>query len=403
MNALLNIVFFACYEKWWDWERLGFVSRTALLARGLAAHPAVRRLLVVDPASNVMRGAPKGGRSEGTTLTPVSDRVHVLDHSRLMPRETVLPASRAINARLHDEALVFDVMRRMDELDMDDAVLWLAGPLVAKYAQRFDDNVVVYDAVDQWLADPGQAHMRRQIAESYDIIRERADVVFAVSPTLAQAFGGARPAVHVVPNGVDVERFCEAHPVPDDVAALPAPRVGYVGVLQNRLDVGLIKTAAEAMPGVSFVFVGPVIDRAHFAPLNGVSNVHFLGPRSFEHVPAYVGSFDACILPHEQSELTTSMDPLKLYEYLAAGKPVVATELPLNQPPDLVRAVAGAEAFVAALAEALDGRWRPSQASLRRYLAEATWSNRVDVVVGHLREASDRTGLSRTLVSVGGA
>ena len=386
MNDRFDIVYLACYEKWWDWEAEGFVSRSAIVAHGLSRHPRVRRMLVVNPATSVWRDLSRGVAPRQRTAE--RDGVRVFDHVRLLPRETKWPLAYRLNAPLHDEAFVGSLQAAMGDWGMADAVIWMAGPLVAKYAEHFPTNPVVYDAVDEWTADPAQTGLRAEIRRACELIRDRADVVFAVSPTLARSFTGARPRVSIVPNGIDATRFEGAHPVPDDLAGIPGPRVGYVGVLQDRVDVGLVGRLATRMPGVSFVFVGPVLDHAHFAPVRSLPNVHFLGARRPELVPAYLSAFDACLLPHVRSELTENMDPLKLYEYLAAGKPVIATDVPLNQPPGLVRVAVDAASFEQALAEALAGRWKPDEALLNTYLTEASWDARLETMVEEVRRVT---------------
>ena len=387
MNERFDIVYLTCYEKWWDWEAEGFVSRSAIVAQGLARHPRVRRMLVVNPATSIWRDLSRGVAPRQRTVER-GHGVRVFDHVRLLPRETKWPLAYRLNAPLHDEAFVGSLHAAMGDWGMADAVIWMAGPLVAKYAEHFPTNPVVYDAVDEWTADPAQTGLRAQIRRSCELIRERADVVFAVSPTLAQSFAGGRPTVSVVPNGIDTTRFEGVHPVPDDLTGIPEPRAGYVGVLQDRVDVDLVGRLATRIPRVSFVFVGPVLDHAHFAPVRSLPNVHFLGPRRPELVPAYLSAFDACLLPHVRSDLTRNMDPLKLYEYLAARKPVVATDLPLSQPPGLVRVAPDAASFEQALAEAVAGQWKPDEALLDTYLVEASWDARLETMVEQVRRVT---------------
>jgi glycosyltransferase involved in cell wall biosynthesis len=400
MRARLDIVYLSCCEKWWDWERNGFVSRPARIAQGLAEHEAVRNLLVIDAPSSVGRWAARRAARKEPPPSGLSDaggKVHVLDEIRLLPKERSWPFAYRLNGRMHEERSSGALARAMSDLGMERPVLWLTGPLVARDALPFADNLVVYDAMDEWKALPEMAAMRDQIDESYDTILSVADIVFAVSPTLVATFSGGRPDVHLVPNGVDAERFSAPLAVPSDIAALPRPVVGYVGMLQDRVDVGLVARLARRLPHVSFAFVGPVLDRNHFEVLQTVPNVHFLGPRPASVVPACIAGFDACFLPHVDSDLTRNMDPLKLYEYIAAGKRTVATDLPMSQPEELVRRAPDDESFAAALEAAFDGSWPLPDDVRKSHLDASSWTARIDTMVERVL-VSDQSRRTRALL-----
>ena len=389
----MDVVLFCFTEKWWDWERWGFAGRTATIARRLAAHPAVSRLLVVDsPTGAPARVLRDDGRREHLPvpgmpwLRQARDGVFVLDQTRLLPGERLDGRTFAANGVLHDNALVARVHSALDALDMRDPVSWLAGPTVARYAlaPRLGP-VVVYDAVDEWAAHPSYRGIRRLVLEGYDLIRREADLVFAVTPLLARRFTGGMPRVCVLPNAADgpVLRLAEE---PSALAAIPRPRAGYVGALQDRLDVSLIEGLAHRMPDVSFVFVGPVTDPRAIAPIEGIPNIHLAGPQPTEDVPAWLHGFDACLLPHRDTALTRNMDPVKLYEYIAAGRPVVSSPLPgLTQPPELVRRASTPDEWERSLREAIHRGAAHSSAGA--YSAANTWDSRLDLALDRIAEA----------------
>src|SRR5262249_55743245 len=134
------------------------------------------------------------------------------------------------------------------------------------------------------------------------------------------------PNTHWVPNGVDVDHFSQRAAPADDVRDLPRPRLGFVGGLSEWVDLGLVAHLARARPDWSLILVGPVgIDAA---PVRNLPNVRLLGPRPYAALPAYLVAMDEGLIPFEQSPVTYHADPIKAYEYLAAGLPVVATDLP---------------------------------------------------------------------------
>jgi glycosyltransferase involved in cell wall biosynthesis len=131
----------------------------------------------------------------------------------------------------------------------------------------------------------------------------------------------------VLPNAVDPELWGARPAVPDWLAALTGPRLLYVGTLDSRLEVEAARQVARAWPDGSLVLVGPLEDRAHLAPLLAEPNVFHHGAVAHAEVPAIVAGADACLIPHHRTDLTVAMSPLKLYEYLAAGRPVAVTDL----------------------------------------------------------------------------
>ena len=315
-------------DKWDDWERDGFPSRSAALCLALAADERVGRVLVVDVPSSLL-SAIATGRSfpSAFTLRGPKPNIAVLDHVRVLPRERHYPLALTLNAAMHDASLASRVRRACREMGLEDPVAFHAGPLTVGLFGRLGERACVYDAVDEWRAHPAFRRMRPAFDRAYRTIREKADLVTAVSRPLADVFEGGRASVAVVRNGVGAGFRDPAAPVhrPPDLDALPRPIVGYAGALEERVDAGLLEGLALAMPHVTFCLVGPVSSPAHFSRLATIPNVRFLGPRNHAVLADYVRSFDACVMPHLDTPLTRMMDPIKLREYIASGRPVVTT------------------------------------------------------------------------------
>jgi UDP-galactopyranose mutase len=172
----------------------------------------------------------------------------------------------------------------------------------------------------------------RPMAPEERRLLERADRVYVTSPGLLASKGGVNPRTALSPNGVDYRAFSSAAPEPGDLARIPRPRVGYVGVLKEQLDWDLLSTLATRRPDWSFVLVGPARkghDSVHerLAALRRRPNVHLLGPRDPVALPGYLQGLDVTLLPYRRNAYTDCINPLKLYEALAAGTPVVASRL----------------------------------------------------------------------------
>ncbi len=252
-------------------------------------------------------------------------------------------------------------------------LLWTYSPLTPELYELERFPAVVYHAVDDIAAQPGMP--AQAIAAAEEVLVRRADLVFATSLLLRDrhAAAGASRCVFL-PNVADAEHFGAALApgvvAPLDLAALPEPRIGFVGAVSGyKLDFALIRAVALARPSYSFVLIGQVGEgdpRTDSALLHGVRNLHLLGPRPYSELPAYLAGMGAAILPSAANRYTAAMFPMKLFEYLAAGRPVVATPLPAlaDYAHLLLVAEPCGEAFAAALDRALAGEGPPLQVRL---------------------------------------
>jgi len=230
----------------------------------------------------------------------------------------------------------------------------------------------------------------------------QADLVFTSSRALYEAKRKYNPQTFHVPNGVDYAAFAqvvdsEAAP-PDDIAGLPQPIIGYVGSINDKLDLGLIRSVAESWPNGSVVLVGSVQshDSAGLAALRSQSNVHFLGRKPVGLVPHYMKACDICLLPYRMNEWTKHIDALKLYEYLACGKPVVSVDLPTVQPfAGLVRVATGRQSFLQAIEKAWETDTSALASQRRERVKTETWERRVGLLSEHITAAlARREGMS---------
>ena len=320
----------------------------------------------------------------------IDERTYVLDHTRLLPRDEAYEITHRVNGRLHDQRLRGAIRDAVRQLGMSEFVLWVANPLMSKHIGRLGEAVSVFDAIDDWSQHPQRRWMHKSVAEGYARAQSEADLIFTVSEALEERLSKGRGGVYWQPNGVDAERFAGAHDCPLDLASLPRPLVGYVGCLQQRIDVPLIEQLAGAMPEASIVLIGPVMTPRYFEPLAGLGNVHLMGSRGPDLVPSYIGAFDVCIVPHIDNAFTRSMDPLKVYEYLAAGKPIVAQGVAyMGEPAGLVVRATSAAEFVSAVRDS--AYERDSRTEERVAFAQSrSWRRRLEemasIIAEHVEE-----------------
>lgn len=270
---------------------------------------------------------------------------------------------RLLDAMLRDESIA-------------DPVLWYYTPRALAFSDHLQGRVTVYDCMDELSAFSGAdpALPAREQA-----LLRRADLVFTGGRSLFDAKRQGHNNVHLFASGVDVAHFRPARDGladPDDQARIPRPRVGFYGVLDERLNAGLLAAVADLRPDVQFVLIGPTA-KIDPGALPARANLHYLGAKPYAALPGYVANWQAAIMPFAINEATRFISPTKTPEYLAAGLPVVSTPIA-----DVVRQygdcpgvqVAGTpEAFAACIDRALALRpdeWRPAADAL---LAGMSW------------------------------
>ncbi len=207
-------------------------------------------------------------------------------------------------------------------------VLYLWRPQYAYALSRTDYDASCYHIDDEFSFSPVEV----PIDESEARLIRSVDHVFISSPTMFEKKGPLNPNSFLCRNGVNYEAFSREEPEPPDLAAVPRPRIGYIGFIKKQLDWQILAQLPERHPSWNFVFVGKRSPHAAIEePLRRMAalpNVTFLGARNVANLPAYPQHFDVCLMPYRVDDYTKYIDPLKLYEYLASGRPVVSSPIP---------------------------------------------------------------------------
>lgn len=300
----------------------------------------------------------------------------------LVPWGQKFPLANRINSRLTG-ARIRRAARGLD----GPKILWLYDPTAFELVGRVGEDMTVYDVVDDYAEQVGpDARRRRFVAAADEAAASRSQVVFATTNGLYERQVARNPETHLVRNGADFAHFSHTNGTAPEVGALAGPVIGFAGNLTaEKVDLDLLEAAARLRPEWSFVLVGPPAEnaRAGLRRLEGLGNVHVLGFRPYDELPAYVSGFSVGVIPYRSTAYTRNCSPLKVFEYLAAGKAVVASGVPElgGMEPDVALAD-GAEAFVAAVESALAAD-SSDAVERRRQLAEKnTWDARTERLLG---------------------
>ncbi|MDX2024200.1 MAG: glycosyltransferase [Deltaproteobacteria bacterium] len=255
-------------------------------------------------------------------------------------------------------------------------VLWYYTPMALPFSRHLEASAVVYDCMDElsgFLGCPPELRLLERELMSH------AHVMFTGGQSLFENKRKLHRNVHAFPSSVDVPHFAKARVIrnePDDQANIPHPRIGFHGVIDERMDLDLLRGIAELRPDWHFVVLGPVvkIDEA-LLPRN--ANIHYLGSKSYDQLPAYLGGWDATMLPFALNEATRYISPTKTPEYLAGGKGVVSTPIhdvvkPYGEQ-GLVRIANTPQTFVKAVEACLAGCNDAWLLKVDRFLSNMSW------------------------------
>lgn len=257
-------------------------------------------------------------------------------------------------------------------------VLWYYTPMMRPFSAHLDARKVVYDCMDELSAFRGAPPA---LLDREKELLSAADVVFTGGYSLFEAKRHRHRNVHAFPSSVDVAHFRTARrPTadPSDQAAIGRPRIGHYAVLDERLDIDLVAGLADARPDWQLVLLGPVV-KLDPAALPRRANIHYLGAKKYEELPAYLAGWDVAFMPFALNESTRFISPTKTPEYLAAGKPVVSTPIEdvvrMYGDPGIVRIARTVPEFVVAIAATLREADRRALRLERidRLLAETSW------------------------------
>jgi UDP-galactopyranose mutase len=221
----------------------------------------------------------------------------------------------------HISDLQFLVRQQLEHFGVDDYAVWFYTPMALPLIDPLRPRAIVYDCMDELSAF---LHAPRQLVQRESALLKRADLVFTGGPSLYRSKKDRHPSVHCFPSSVDAAHFASARD--DSRPANRTPTLGFFGVIDERIDLGLIGAIADAHPEWKLVMVGPVV-KIPSESLPRRANIEYLGQRSYQDLPGLVAQWEVCLLPFALNESTRFISPTKTLEYMAAGKPGVSTPI----------------------------------------------------------------------------
>jgi UDP-galactopyranose mutase len=328
------------------------------------------------------------GRTLRTEITQIEPGLHVV-----VPH---LPSgiSQAEVERL--QRIVMD--RLVSEARVREPLLWMYTPMALRFARHLRRSLTVYDCMDELTGFHGAPPALRELeGELFEV----ADLVFTGGQSLYEAKRTRHRHVHAFPSSVDAAHFAKAREVggdePADQRGIPRPRLGFFGVVDERMDLALLRAVAARRPDFHLMVLGPVA-KIDAAQLPRLPNIHYLGMKKYDELPRYIAGWDVAIMPFALNDSTRYISPTKTLEYLAAGKPVVSTPIrdvvhPYGEQ-GLARIAHDATSFIEAVDAALAERETPESHARRdscdAFVAQTSWDRTWARMHALVREAHTR-------------
>ena len=372
-----------------DWEgmwrnRHQLMSRLAGRNKVIYVEPA----MMLRPAMRRLLGRTKEPHRTHSRRYTAHDCGVLVYHSPWWTPLTGRPPFRNLSLWLY-----FKVLFRRCFVDKScRPIIWLSRPQMSDYLGKLNEKLSIYHVVDEYTAYTGvDTETRDWLVAQEQAAARQANAVIVVTPALLKSKSPFNPNTYLVSNAVNYAAYTDADTdTPLDMSDIQSPVIGFTGLISARLDFGLILEAAQARPDWSFVFVGSIDDsecERKLQQLDDLDNVHFMGVRPVNAMPAYLRRFDVCTIPYADDDSAANASPLKLYEYAAVGKPIVTSDFAAARefPGHLQRASSPSE-FLQACAQAL--RMSPTDPKLvenQRFAATNTWEDRVDEISGIIR------------------
>lgn len=366
-------------------QQTGLVNRNYHVLHQLLKHPQIRRVLIVDLIPFTTKRSMRVWAESILGTVPgknVTERFHVpagrSKVTEIAPDRYVYSTSRNLIKDGAPATIWAEISRIIKKADFSRLLLWSYFPMYATPFEKITGQKV-FDAVDDWREHPYCKNWKTLLDRNYALIERQADAIFTVSPQGKKIFS-ANKNVHWQPNGIDFDHFQKiGHQLEPTLNKISRPVIGYLGIIESRLDFALLAEILKRFPRATLLMGGPVWDKEALARLKRFPNFKAIGPIAYADLPELYRVFDVAIIPHRVTPFTQSMNPLKMYEYLACGLPVVTTPVAgTEQFSSFIKIAANHSEFLAAIKFYLA---RPltvaEQAARRAVVQRKTWYNRL--------------------------
>ena len=374
-------------STFYDWDH-GIVNRNYNILNALAKQEGIGRIVAVDFLPLTWRGAVAHYVKNILMEANTGEMVYGDLTSACYQRSDKIFTYTTIDSIFSLNTVVNELKRVEKILDLKNIIFWSYNPLFVNFAHKLNDRAFVFDSVDNWLEHPTYTRMisKKRLTQNYQIIADKADIIFTVSEELHDLYRkmGRVKDVAWIPNGVDFAHFNDQALInkTNPLEKINQSIIGYLGTIESRVDFDLVAAVAKAYPEKIVAMCGPVwpiVKKEFNEKLGHLKNVNEFGRISYNDAPSYINKFDVAIIPHKITNFVQSMNPMKLYDYLACGKPVITTRgAGVDMFKDLIYIADSQSDFVGMIGKASKEDSSAKQAERRAAVKKHSWDSRAE-------------------------
>lgn len=401
LNQKYNIIMFNM-AFYWDWQKKGIVNRNYHVLNNLLKDERINKIIAVDYFPQNFKQALRV-LIKDQFLNDFKGSVVFGDlSSRCWRLGSKLYVYSSIDYLLRKNRIIKELNRIQDIINREDMdaqpqilnqvqddasgrfpwIVWSYNPLYVDYFDKFSQKLNIFDAVDNWAAHSSYQKKQKMLENNYKIISQKSDIVFTVSEELKKNLFEENDNCNWVANGVDLDHFKRSDNKFELVENIQQPRIGFLGIMQDRVDSKLIKFLAKKNPKKSFIMAGPVWPNFPKKELEQFKNIFFLGPISYNDIPKIYSKFDVAIIPYKTNQFVKSTNSMKFYEYLSMGLPVVTSNIPGAKVFEDVLYIAHShEEFDKMVNRALNEDNQDLKIRRRDAVLGHTWKDRIDLML----------------------
>ncbi|HNZ86195.1 MAG TPA: glycosyltransferase [bacterium] len=380
-----DIVMFSM-SSYSEWDS-GTSNRNFQVLKQLKNNPKIDKILTVDYLPHTIKRAIKNYKVNILGNT----KGNIIKKSRLtkiyQPEEKITVYSTISNIFSTKKTLQ-NINKFLKKHGYKNVILWSYYPLNADYFDEVEHSVSVFDTVDNWCEHSSYLKFKKKLEKNYKTIKEKANIIFVLSKSGEEIFTPRKDNIYHITQGVDLAHYMMKNKlINNDIAKIHRPIIGYIGIIQeNRINFDLIEYIAKKNLDKSIVLIGPIWNKDHEKLLKNYSNIYLLGKKTYGEAPDYINQFDVGIIPHMLNDFIKYTCPMKVYEYLACGIPVVTTDAPgIEQFKDVVSVANDFEKFNIAIQEELNNDSQEKIDNRIKIIKDHTWEKKVDQMLNHIQ------------------
>lgn len=373
-------------STYYDWEH-GVVNRNYNILQNLAKSDQVGRIVSVDFFPIGFKKAVKHYFNNILREVRTAEMVFGDLTSACYQKTDKIYVYSTIDSIFSWKIIARELKKIKKELNLNNVILWSYNPIFTQFIDKLEEEIFVFDTVDNWAEHPSYVKLvgKSKLVKNYQRIADKADIIFTVSEELVDFYKTMKrhKDTHWVPNGVDFDHFNNETLLAREniLTNIDKPIIGYLGTIQERIDFELITDIAKRHDDKIVALCGPIWDdvKTKVEKLKQFPNIIFSNGRvKYDDAPSFINQFDVAIIPHKVNDFVKSMNPMKMYDYLACGKPIVSTPgAGIEMFKDLIYIAENNTDFIKLIDDAIDDDAAHLQERRRQEVQKHTWQNRV--------------------------